>query len=234
MTGVLKLIEKQRAMWDIRGRLEGADARPGRHIDNGIAYGPCLLISRECGSGGAEIARLAGERLGWQFYDREIVDKIAQLAHARQHLVESVDEKVRTRWESTWRPVIDSEDMGCEAYLCYLRQVVLALGHHGDVILLGRGAQHILPAQSALRVRLVAPLEQRVKRMAELRGLTLHEADAYVRQLDKDRTAFILKNFHSNAESPLNYDLVINTGEVSKKAASGIILAALQQKLGIA
>ena len=42
---------------------------------------------------------------------------MAQLAHARQKLVESVDEKVRSTWENTWRPMLDPEDVGSDKYL---------------------------------------------------------------------------------------------------------------------
>jgi cytidylate kinase len=233
MSGVLKLIEKQRAIWEMRGRLKNTDSRPGRFTDNGISYGPSLLISRQCGSGGLEVARLTGERLGWEIYDREIVDKIAHLANARENLVESVDEKVRTRWESAWRPMINSEDVGCEAYLCYLRQVVLTLGRHGDVVIVGRGAQYILPLKGALRVRLTAPLEQRIKRIAEIRNINREQAEAWVHERDKERDGFIRKNFHIDPASPLNYDLFINTGEIPHQAAAEIVLSTLQAKFGI-
>ncbi len=170
---VLKLIENQRALWDIRSRLGQVDRRPGRCEVGGVSYGPCLLISRECGSGGSQIARLASQRLGWQVYDREIVDQIAQLAHARQKLIESVDERIRSKWETTWRHMLFPEDVGPDAYMQYLREVVMTLGHHGDVVLLGRGSQYFLPPRCALRIRLVAPLEERIKRVAESKNLAL-------------------------------------------------------------
>jgi hypothetical protein len=233
MTGILKLIERQRTMWDIKGRLEDEEAQPGQYKEGCVTYGPCLLISRACGSGGSEVAQLTGKHLGWQVFDREIVDKIAQLAHARQHLVESVDEKVRTQWESTWRPMLDPEDIGCDAYLRYLREVVLTLGHHGDVVILGRGAQYILSSRCALRVRLVAPLKQRIQRVAQIKSLTLEQAETFVQRLDSERTTFIRRNFRSNSDSPLGYDLVLNTGDVPLGVTANIILAALHQKLEI-
>jgi hypothetical protein len=233
MSGVLKLIEMQRAMWDIKGRLEDTTEKPGRYIEGGVAYGPCLHISRECGSGGLYVARMASERLGWQMYDREIVDNIAQLAHARQNLVESVDERIRSKWEDTWRPMLNSEDIASSAYLHYLREVVMTLGHHGDVVMVGRGAQYLLPTRSGLRVRLVAPLSQRIKRTSELKQLSEQKARAHVQQLDSERAAFIQKNFHSDSASPLNYDLVINTSEIGFEATVEIILKALQRKLNV-
>ena len=37
-----------------------------------------VAISRECGAGGAAVARALGERLQWTVYDRQIVDSIAE------------------------------------------------------------------------------------------------------------------------------------------------------------
>ena len=93
-------------------------------------------------------------------------------------------------------------------------RVVLTLGHHGDVILVGRGAQYLLPPRCALRVRLVAPLEERSRHMAELRGVTIPQARVWLKHVDEERLMFIAKHFHSDAASPLSYDLVINTGDV--------------------
>lgn len=39
-----------------------------------------ITIGREFGSGGAEVARLLAEQLGWKLVDRDFIDRIAQLA----------------------------------------------------------------------------------------------------------------------------------------------------------
>jgi cytidylate kinase len=202
-------------------------------MEDGIAYGPCLLVSRECGSGGTRIARLAGARLGWQVFDREILDQIAQLAQVRKQLLGTVDENTRLAWDNGWQPELAPEDIGYEAYLRYLRQVVLTLGHHGDVVILGRGAQYLLPSRCSLRVRVVAPLEARIRRITQSDGLTAEEAHRYIQKFDADRTAFVRQSFQRDASSALNYDLVINMGEISLEAAVEMVVMALGHKLGI-
>lgn len=37
-----------------------------------------ITITRECGSGGGEIARLLGKKIGVKVYDRKILDSVAQ------------------------------------------------------------------------------------------------------------------------------------------------------------
>lgn len=227
-----KLIRKHVAMQEIKDRLHGVAHQPGAVVVDSISYGPCLLLSRECGSGGVGIARQVGKRFGWNVFDREIVDEIARIAHERERLIESVDEHVRSYWDRTWREVLTASDNFDEKYLRYLRQVVLSLGYHGAVVIVGRGAQFLLPPPCALRVRLVAPLAQRVKRVAERQEFTVEEARLRVKEFDAARTAFIRKVFKANADSPLNYDLVINTGEISLNAAVEIVAVALREKLG--
>lgn len=233
MMGVLKLIEKQVALWEFKQRMEDVSRRPGRCLVQTVAYGPCLLVSRERGSGGDQLAHLIGERMGWQVFDREVVDEIAQRAHVRQQVIETVDEQVRSTWSNGPSPELAPEDIGREEFLRHLRQVLLALGHHGDVVILGRGAEYVLPAECALRVRLVAPFELRVRRLAERGRLSPEQAKAHVQQFDSDRAAFAHKSFQCKAGWPLNYDVLINTGEIGMEAAVNIVLTALRGKLGV-
>lgn len=233
MMGVLKLIEKQIALWEFKQRMEDVSRRPGRCLVNTVAYGPCLLVSRERGSGGDQLAHLVGERLGWQVFDREVLDEIAQRAHVRQQVIETVDEQVRSSWLHGPPLELAPEDIGREEFLRHLRQVLLALGHHGDVVILGRGAEYVLPAECALRVRLIAPFELRARRMAEREGMLLEQAKAHVQQFDSERATFAHKSFQCKAGWPLNYDVLINTGEISMEASLNIVLTAIHGKLGV-
>lgn len=233
MNPTLRLIESQIAMAGIRNRLEENKPIPGRHVtEAGVGFGPCLWVSRECGSGGGRVAQLVGERLGWTVFDSRMVDEIAQSAHVHQHLVQSVDERVHSHWEQAWREQL-LDDLSDSNYLRHLRQVVTALGHHGNVVLVGRGAQFMLPTVCGLRLRLVAPLEDRAHRLAENEKLSLIEARAKVRRVDDERAAFIRRNFKADVASPANLDLIVNTGEITLAGAVEIVLAAIAQKLGV-
>jgi cytidylate kinase len=112
--------------------------------------------------------------------------------------------------------------------------VVLTLGHHGEAVVLGRGAHCILPRECSLRVRLAAPFEKRARRISELAGIPLAEAQARARHLDAERAGFVRRFFNSDAASPLNYDLVINTEDMGIEGATQVVLGALRAKLGVA
>lgn len=235
MIPTLKLIEKQVAMAELRNRMnEKLPLPPGRYVTpGGVAFGPCVLISRECGSGSSLLAEKLGAELGWNVFDSRIVDEIAKAAHVHQRLVASVDERLHSHWEQTWRELL-LDELSDEQYLHHLGEVVTALGHQGNVVIVGRGAQYFLPHECSLRVRLVAPLEFRAQRIAEQENLTLAEARVKVRQVDSKRSAFLWKVFRKDAGAPLNHDVVINTGGISIETATRILLVALQGKLGVA
>jgi hypothetical protein len=233
MANIEALVGRQTALWELRRRLEVERSEPPGPGPKDEPYRPCLLVSRECGGGGTSMARLVCERLRWQIFDREIVDEVARSAQVRRQLIDSVDERVRSGWREFFRVLADGEGIGRESYLFHLRQVILSLGHHGGVIIVGRGANYILPPECTVRVRLVAPLEVRCRHMAELKSISLNKARRHVEQIDAERAAFVREAFGRDVNAPEDYDLVLNTGVISLPEAAEITLAKLQAKLQV-
>jgi hypothetical protein len=233
MISTLKLVEKQIAMLELRRRLEEVRPQPGRYVTaEGVAFGPCLLISRECGSGGSALGEEIGNQLNWNVFDQEIVDEIAQISHIHRRLVESADERIHSRWEQTWREML-LDDLPDKVYFFHLKQVVITLGQHGNVVLVGRGAHYLLPSRCALRVRLVAPREIRARRLAERYRMSLSEAYERMDRTDLERKTFTRKVYERDSSLPADYDLVINTGRFKPDELSELVLAAMKEKLGV-
>ncbi len=210
-----------------------ASGDPGGARSVNLTYGPYLLISRERGSGGNTVARLAERRLGWQVFGGEIVDEIAKKEHVRRQLIESLAERDRTTIQEIVGQLLNPQAVSTADYLASLKQVVLALGHQGDVIIVGHGARYILPGQFGLSVRLIAPVETRVRRLAEKAHLALAAARIEIEKIDYERAKSIQRHFSRNVADPLTYDLTINTGAISAETAAEVIITALQRKLGV-
>jgi cytidylate kinase len=233
MASIEHLVGRQITLGELRRSQEPKHAGRGVERFLGGAYGPCLVISRQCGSGGTNLAQLTSERLKWQVFDREIVEEVARSAHVRQQLIESVDERVRSGWSEFRRRLAEGEGIGRETYLHHLRHIILALGHHGEVIILGRGAIYILPPECAVRVRLMAPLEQRAQRVAERENISLKKARHRVEEIDAERVAFLREAFGKDVAATEDYDLVLDTGELTLEAAAERVLAKLEAKLHV-
>jgi cytidylate kinase len=233
MTDSSKMVDQQLRLVEIKRNLERLGrVRTQPKIDE-VQYGPCVLFSRETGSQGNDVTRAVGQRLHWHVFDREIVEQIAERAHVRNQLVESVDEHVRSRWQRLLHPIREREGLKSDTYLYHLHEIILSLGHHGYVVIAGRGAQYLLPPESALRVRVVEPLADRVRRIGSSRHISSEEAAQFVQKCEKARAEFIRNVFHQDSTSPLNYDLILNTHELSVEAAAAAVLIALEKKLGV-
>jgi hypothetical protein len=234
MIDVEDYIKKQIAAFQANELLEKREHRPGRGEEGSLSYGPYLLISREKGAGGNSVAQLVGRRLGWQVFDDKIVDEIAQKAHVNRQLIQSLDERDQATIRGIIGQLLDRRELGTSGYLVYLKQVVLTLGHQGDVIIVGHAAEYILPGQFGLNVRVIAPIEERARRIADKARLSLDAARGEVERTDRERLRGVRRNFGGqNVADPLSHDLTINTSAIHLEAAAEIVITALQQKLGV-
>jgi cytidylate kinase len=159
------------------------------------------------------------------------------LAHAltRQNLEERLEKFLPEDRISEIKGVI-GELMGLHPSLWQLEhkvaEVILQLAQVGHVLFVGRGA-HIITQSlpGGLHVRLVAPLEIRVRRLMGLQRCDADAAKAIVEKTDLARRRYLQANFDRDIEDPRIYDLVINTGRISAAAASQIVIEALRRKV---
>ncbi len=207
--------------------------RSGRGKEGKLTCGPYLLFSREKGAGGSAVAQLAGKRLGWQVFNSELVDAVAEKANVRRELIESLDERDRKTIQDVAAQLLNPQPIGRSGYRTHLREILLTLGHQGDVVIVGRGAQFVLPSQFGLRARMVAPVEMRVQRIASRENLSLKAARVEIEKSDRERARLARREYGRPVADPVNYDVTINTAELTVGAATEIVLTALQRKLAV-
>jgi len=195
-------------------------------------HAPCLTVAlaRTAGTPAREVAEALARRLGWQVYDRELLDKIAEEMGLRAKLLESVDEK-RIGWMlEAMQGLFAVPQVDEIAYVRHLVKVVLALGMHGNCVIVGRGAAHFLPPSTTVRVHLTAPVKDRIARFAKEEGVAEDKARTQVADIERARASFVERHFFKDANDSANYDLTLNTSCWSPDACAQIILEALQQK----
>ncbi len=173
-----------------------------------------VALSREVGARGTSVARELGARLGWQVYDHELLERVAQDMRSRVELLESVDER-QISWLQECLEAFRTSPTICEAgYVCHLVETVITLGARGHCVIVGRAAVHILPPATTLRVRLFADWEDRLAAISQERGLSRPEAAEYVKETERRRTGFTREHFHKDPTDPRHYDLILNTSRL--------------------
>lgn len=174
-----------------------------------------ISVSREPGSGGRIIAAELAKKLGFDLFHQEVLHQMAQSAHVDTRLIETLDEKGLNLLEETISSVVNEHHLWPDEYLKHLMKVVGVIGEHGRSVLVGRGANFILPKERCLRVRIIAPMAERVKRVCKEFGVSAEDAKRRVIRTESDRRAFVRKYFYADVADPLNYDFTINTEHLS-------------------
>ncbi|MBW2643866.1 MAG: cytidylate kinase family protein, partial [Deltaproteobacteria bacterium] len=101
------------------------------------------------------------------------------------------------------------------------------IGKHGQAIIIGRGSNFVLPPDKRLSIRVIAPMEERIRNVSKELDITVEEAKQRVIKTESDRKAFIKKYFNADIADIFNYDLIINTENLSIDDAINIINGAL-------
>lgn len=187
-----------------------------------------VAVSREAGSGGSEVAHEIGKRLGWPVYDREILELIAERSVLRSELLESIDEHDRNWLVETLTSFGYPGEISSAGYFHHLTSVLAALSGHGRCVIVGRGATALLPSAMTLRVRVVAPFEQRVQRIAHKQHLSYREAEKKTREIDKERAIFMACHFQRDLNDPHGFDLVLNTARFAPAECADLAVSAVK------
>ncbi len=194
---------------------------------SGVPAALTVAVSREAGARGSTIARRAGRKLGWQVYDQELLEYMAQDPTAIQSMVEALKPEAMAWVEEQLERLLDGgANASTNRPVANLARVVLTLGAQGGVVLIGRGAGCILPRASTLHVRIVADLQDRIAYMAQWLRLTSEEAAERVRLRDERRAEFVVKLFQRRPSDVHQYDLLLNSGILGEELCADLIARA--------
>jgi len=191
---------------------------------------PVVTVSREFGSLGAAIARRVADRMGFAFWDQEVVHEIAEQTGASEKLVSSLDEHARGILDDLIASTLYGAKGTTDEYARQLARVLHALGAHGAAVIVGRGAQYVLSSDAALRVRVVCALDKRVAGYAQREGLEPKVAEKKVREVEQDRRTFIQQRFGKDVTDPTSYDLLVNAGTLPLDGGAELIVSAYRAK----
>ena len=185
---------------------------------------PVITISSEPGSGGRVIAQGLAKRLGIDLFDRNIVKEIAESARISGAVIETMEKDRLSGIKDFISSLVNDRYLWPGVYLDHLMKVVAAIASHGNAIIVGRGANFLIPAEDRLSIRVISPLDTRVNNVAKEFGVTREEAKRRVINRENRRSAFIRQSFNADVADPRNYDLVVNTQKLDMDASLGAVI----------
>ncbi len=211
---------------------ELAERKPAPAPPQTPPAGPAITISYQTGSGEHEVAKRlagilqAGESNGsgrWRVFDGQLVER----ALIEQRLPKAWAKRMPEDSRTYIQDMLD-ELFGLRPpswiIVPQIAQTVLKLVKAGHVVLVGRGANFItahLP--NVFRVRLTAPLPERIARVQKLNHLTAIEAARLIATRDRGRARYMRAHFHARSDDESLYHMVVNTGEIPCPIAAQLI-----------
>ena len=176
-----------------------------------------IAIGRQFGSGGHDIGMILAEKLGYDFYDAEIIQMTAGTTGYTPEFVKKKEEimtnsllydLVNQMYLNTDRQDEAPKDKIFEAEC----QVVRNLAKKGNCVIVGRCADYVLRnSGNCLKVFFSAPLMSRIRRVAQRQNISEGEAKATVQKNEKLRADNYRYYTHRMWGAAGNFDLSLNT-----------------------
>ncbi|HEY6462627.1 MAG TPA: cytidylate kinase-like family protein, partial [Polyangiaceae bacterium] len=195
-----------------------------------------IVVGRQFGAGGGEVAAALGRSLGWKVLDRDILRVAAERLHAEEASVEPIDEYASGLIErlaaafSLSTPegvVLPTDDVDADGLARAGHHVVRRAGDAPPVVVVGHGAQCLFKARPrTLAVRVFAPFEARVDRVARRECTSQDAARSEVARRDKQRERYLRHHFGCDPADPALYAVQVNTASLSIDGCIECILAA--------
>lgn len=182
-----------------------------------------ITISRGSLSGGRALADCLSARLGYPNVGMEVIQEAAESLGASE-------EAFRGKYETTpglWARLTRER----EVYVLAVQASLADWCTRGDLVYHGLSGQHLLRGlPGILRVRLIAPMEKRIKALlASHPQMSDSEAESFIRKVDQDRIQWVKVMYGVEVTDSRNYDLTINLTRHSLQSACETVVAAVAQ-----
>lgn len=200
---------------------------------------PSLTISRQAGSGGRTIAdkvallldaRDTHAHCPWTVFDRNLVERVLADHNLPARIAEFMRREVSSEINAGVREILGVQPSQW-TLVHYTTDTLLRLARSGGVILIGRaGCVVTSTLRNCFHVRLIAPLEQRVRHAADFYRMSESKAYELVEREDRERHRYLKKYFAEDIDNPLLYHLVINTDLMGFDAAAELIANTMEKR----
>lgn len=192
-----------------------------------------VTVARQFGAGGAELAVALGRSLGWPVLDRDIIRTSAERLHTDEAHAKSVDEYAAGALQQLLAEfahalpeymVEPAYEVDPDELARVEHDLIRSAAKSSPLVVVGHGCQCILAARpGTLHVRVVAPFDTRVRRVAERDRADSEAASAEVHRRDVERARYLRHHFNADNNDPGLYSMQLNLATISVVEACGAI-----------
>ena len=197
---------------------------------------PIIVMGRQYGSGGHDIGKALAEKLGFSFYDNQIIQMTDGSTGYTPQFVKNLEENMTNSFlhdlVSQMYIYSDTQEAPRDTIFESEGKVIRQIADQGNCVILGRCADYVLRNYpNCLKIYLHASSDYRTERIMHIENLSRENALSKIRRMDRKRSAnyqYYTRRIWGHSG---NYDLTVNT-EIGSDAVQNLILQALSLKLG--
>ena len=192
-----------------------------------------VTVSRAYGTGEDTFVSALASHFGYRVADRSMIDEVADELNVDSSLILRQDERgdppvvarmVGALLGRPWRARHDEPRVGDgptrEVVRSLIRETIRRVADAGDVVIVGRGANfQLYDRRDLVTVRLVAPMDYRVKRVSMTLSMTEEEARREIDRIDTERRRYVEEEFDEDPQDPSHYDLMFDMSLTSVDGA---------------
>ncbi|MBP3729458.1 MAG: cytidylate kinase-like family protein [Lachnospiraceae bacterium] len=179
-----------------------------------------ITVGRQFGSGGRELARRLAEALGWEYYDREVIEQISEHTSFSEEYIRQVVEGQQHQLypitiNHTMNFTTDQHARIIQSVYKAQCDLLRDLADKSNCVIVGRCADYILRDRNPYRIFVYADMDSRVRRCMERQSseenLTEKTMRKQILKIDKLRARYYLNHTGKTWGDKVNYDICINT-----------------------
>ncbi len=192
-----------------------------------------ITISREFGSGGRTIGKMIAEKLGYKFYDSEIIERVMVESGLSQDIVEKYDEYATHKNSFLYSIAVNSTGAGIDGYqgMSFANQVQIAqikvineMADEGNCVIVGRGADYILRDRNGvLNVFIYADMKFKSERVLSVYGPTERKIEDRIKDKDTKRKVFYRSFTMREWGIYPNYHVMLDSGLIGLEKCADIV-----------
>lgn len=180
-----------------------------------------ITIARTLGSGGRQIGEALAQRLGYHFYDNNLLAEAAERSGISAEFFVKADERAQQHPITGGLfglrfPFLSGNDANTaldnDTLFKLQSDTIQAIAEREDAIFLGRCADYVLRERcDCLRVFLFANKEDAIRRVMERKQLTREAAAELIEKTNRQRESYYNHYASSSWGKAQTYDICLNT-----------------------
>ena len=194
-----------------------------------------ITVSRQFGSGGRIIARNVAEKLGWKYYDRELIEKIAEKSGLAKEFIEERGEYATSGQNLVYS--VPSEFGGFSSGQSvfdklYVIQynIIKELAEKEPCVIVGRCADYVLRERNdCFNVFIYAGMDFRIQRATEGYNIETKNMSKFLEDRDKRRRLYYKYNTDRTWGDVANYDMCLKCDSIGMDKCAELILGAISR-----